>query len=84
MLVRTKSQSDGECYGKTPRWAFDNCCQAMADGHESDECGTYGCPFYKPRGCEDWVRIDHGEVIHLYEPEELMEGGIYGNTERSN
>ena len=28
------------------------------------------CPFYKPRGCEDWVRIVKGEEIWLIPPEE--------------
>lgn len=28
------------------------------------------CPFYKPVGCEDWIRREIGEEIWLIPPEE--------------
>lgn len=33
-----------------------------------NECNA-GCPFYKPRGCKDWVRVG----TNLYTPEEYEE-----------
>lgn len=29
-----------------------------------------GCKFYKPKDCEDWVRVDLGENTYLYDPDE--------------
>lgn len=34
------------------------------------ECGTYRCPFYKPEGCGDWIRVEDEEGINLIPPEE--------------
>ena len=28
------------------------------------------CPFYKPTGCEDWVRRERGDEIWLIPPDE--------------
>ena len=28
------------------------------------------CKFYKPYDCNDWIRVDQGDKILLYEPEE--------------
>lgn len=33
------------------------------------ECSTE-CPFYKPQGCEDWIRREKGDEIWLIPPEE--------------
>lgn len=33
------------------------------------EC-NYKCPFYKPRGCKDWIRITHNGRQVLCPPEE--------------
>lgn len=32
-------------------------------------CGN-GCPFYKPYGCKDWVRVKQSNGEMLYTPEE--------------
>ena len=32
------------------------------------------CPFYKPVGCEDWIRRERGEEIWLIPPEEYFVG----------
>lgn len=34
-----------------------------------EDCG-YRCPFYKPIGCEDWVRYETKDQIFLISPEE--------------
>ena len=39
-------------------------------------CGTWKCPFYKPSGCEDWIRIEDGYGINLIPPEEANEGCV--------
>lgn len=49
-------------------------CKALKIPHE--DCGSYKCPFYKPEGCEDWIRseIDGEQVLKIpksYEPEKL-------------
>ena len=33
-------------------------------------CGSYKCPFYKPAGCKEWVRIEDRTGINLIPPEE--------------
>lgn len=35
-----------------------------------EKCGTYKCPFYKPKGCRDWVRIDDRQGSNIIPPEE--------------
>lgn len=44
------------------------CKLLYADAIES--CGCK-CPFYKPEGCEDWIKIEKGEGVYLYTPEEM-------------
>lgn len=36
-------------------------------------CGTYKCPFYKPRNCKDWVRIEDRMGVNIIPPEDLGE-----------
>lgn len=43
-------------------------CSAMTTADE--RCGSYRCPFYKPEGCRDWVRIEDNDGINLMPPEE--------------
>ena len=31
------------------------------------------CPFYKPKGCKDWVRMTAGDKVLLLTPEEYEE-----------
>ena len=35
------------------------------------DCGTFGCPFYKPYECKDWIRIEDNTGINLIPPEDL-------------
>ena len=56
-----------------------------------------GCRFYKPRDCEDWVRVDKDGKEYLMTPEEFerrkervnngnsisKQGGIYWRNEES-
>ena len=35
------------------------------------EC-NYRCPFYKPEGCKDWIRIEAKGRVLLYSPEEMQ------------
>ncbi len=37
------------------------------------ECGTPQCPFYKPVGCDDWIRIDDEDGHNLIPPEDYYE-----------
>ena len=33
-------------------------------------CGTCECPFYKPKGCDDWIRTQDGSVAIITPPED--------------
>ncbi len=35
-----------------------------------EKCGTYKCPFYKPLGCKDWVRVEDRQGTALVPEEE--------------
>lgn len=34
------------------------------------ECGSAECPFYKPRGCKDWIRTEDEDGTSIIPPEE--------------
>jgi len=44
------------------------CCTSLIKPEE--QCGSYRCPFYKPQGCKDWIRIDDEDGCCLIPPEE--------------
>lgn len=55
----------------------DPCCGLIGNGEgcriliQMDEhCGTWRCPFYKPQGCKDWIRIKDRTGINLIPPED--------------
>lgn len=33
-------------------------------------CGSCACPFYKPKNCGDWIRVEDEEGINLIPQEE--------------
>lgn len=70
MLIRKVTDTDGECFAKCERRENPSECVAL-QYKGSIICGTYDCPFYKPLGCEDWVRLEENGEIHLYAPEEV-------------
>ena len=45
-------------------------CRIM--GAIQSGCCTYKCPFYKPRDCKSWVRIEDRTGINLIPPEEAF------------
>lgn len=47
-------------------------CSASTEQKE-DDCCTYRCPFYKPKDCEDWIRIEDKQGINLIPPEEYYD-----------
>ena len=57
---------------------IDEPCYALARGHclvlirRNDNCGSYKCPFYKPKDCKAWVRIEDRQGINLIPPEEAF------------
>lgn len=52
-----------KCFAKTDKGV----CEAL---WEDSPC-TFECPFYKPTGCEDWIRLEKGAEKWLIPPEEL-------------
>lgn len=65
MIHYDKTDTSGRCFGATPFG-----CDVMEEEHE--KCGTYACPFYKPDGCQDWVRQEKGGKIYMIPPEETI------------
>lgn len=37
---------------------------------KSEKCRTPGCPFYKPEGCREWIRVEDRQGCNLVPPEE--------------
>ena len=37
---------------------------------KSKYCGTYRCPFYKPKECRSWVRVQDKDGVNIVPPEE--------------
>lgn len=65
MQVRLKYESDGRCAMHRAET-----CMVLYKQHQ--KCGTYLCPFYKPEGCKDWVRLDRPNSVVLIPPEEVI------------
>lgn len=38
--------------------------------HKMPKSCNYKCPFYKPKDCKDWVRVEEGHYITIVPPEE--------------
>ena len=55
---------DEKCFGES----FKGLCRILTV--KSDVCRTYKCPFYKPEGCEKWVRVEDSQGVNLVPPEE--------------
>lgn len=47
-------------------------CDVMEINVEKENC-NYTCPFYKPIGCDDWIKRERGNEIWLIPPEEYIE-----------
>jgi len=65
MLVRLKYETDGKCCHLSVKR-----CTALSERYL--RCGSYLCPFYKPEGCGDWIRIDRDASVEMYEPGERV------------
>jgi len=48
--------------------SFKGMCRILTT--QSDTCRTVNCPFYKPDGCKEWVRIEDERGVNLIPPEE--------------
>lgn len=64
MKIKFYGESNGACFGK-----LYGDCSVLIERHSN--CGTYYCPFYKPKDCEDWIRIDKRNYVLMLPPEEL-------------
>lgn len=63
MIRRRYDDRDGRCFGTGSHG-----CEIMTE--PSIRCGSYRCPFYKPVGCEDWIKIEDLSCVILVTPEE--------------
>ena len=66
--MKTRNSIDLE--KETGMCASDNMKTCRALVRYSEECGTCVCPFYKPKECKDWIRIEDEDGINLIPPEE--------------
>ena len=48
------------------------CFAKWAGGCAVLRTGKCRCKFYKPKGCEDWIRSERGNEIWLIPPEEYF------------
>ena len=61
---------------------YDNCYAESLKGtckiliSKSKHCRTHRCPFYKPQGAKEWIRVEDKKGVYLVPPEE------YGNVSR--
>lgn len=53
------------CFALAPRYGV---CKLLTEQHE--QCGSQKCPFYKPAGCKDWVRVEDKHGISIVPAEE--------------
>lgn len=59
---------DAECCGLSKRKGERTCVVLCT---EEPKCSTE-CPFYKPKGCHDWIKIEDSDGINLIPPEEYQ------------
>lgn len=45
-------------------------CRALSA--KNNNCRTWRCPFYKPKLCKEWVRIEDRQGVNLVPPEEYL------------
>lgn len=55
------------CFAEIGRSNNKNCRLLYKMGKD---CGSYKCPFYKPRDCKDWVRVEDRLGVSIVPPEE--------------
>ena len=46
-----------------------NGCRVL---REMSKTCNFKCPFYKPQGCKDWIRVEEGHDISIVPPEEYL------------
>ena len=59
------NQLEAPCFAET---ADKSGCMVLSEKNE--KCGTCECPFFKPKGCSDWIRTQRGSRISIMPPEE--------------
>lgn len=67
MQRRKYKDTDGKCFA-------DKAEECTVLGKKQLWCGTYRCPFYKPNGCRDWVRVETAKYVIMFAPEEYNDG----------
>lgn len=55
--------TESPCYGYSRGY-----CMVLRT--KDKNCGTAKCPFYKPQGCKDWVRVEDEQGKNLVPIEE--------------
>ena len=46
-------------------------CSCLTAPYE--ECTAKACPFYKPDGMKDWIRVEDKDGVNLLPPEEFKQ-----------
>lgn len=65
MRVKYRRETDGKCFADR-----NDGCYVMGADAPMRGCNTYLCPFYKPKDCEDWIRIEKKNYLVMIPPEE--------------
>lgn len=53
------------CFALAPRYGG---CKLLTVQHKN--CNSHNCPFYKPKECKDWVRVEDGQGTSIVPAEE--------------
>ena len=66
--INLKQINEEPCFASIGR---NNGCRVLSS--TNDGRGTYSLPFYKPRNCKEWIRIDDRTGVNLIPPEDIGE-----------
>lgn len=54
-----------------PCWAVTKAGECKLLRRKEPGCNSHRCPFYKPKDCRDWLRIEDRQGINLIPPEDI-------------
>ena len=66
-MIRGYKDTEGKCFASV---ASNAGCLILSCSIAG--CGTFECPFYKPKDCTAWIRIDGEKEVALLPPEEYF------------
>lgn len=70
MKIELKDRPTTDCFALSNDWQNGRKMCMCLRKRDPIKCGTKKCPFYKPQGCSDWVRLEEGDEVYVIPPEE--------------